>query len=829
MNNSPYKLQGLSQAEVLMRQKNGQTNVPFVAKSKSIRDICRDNILTLFNILNFILAICIIVVSFGRPRLLLNMTFMGVIISNIVIGIAQEIRSKITVDRLSLLVEPEVTVMRDGREHVLKPSDLVLGDVMLLRSGNQIMVDGKILLSRGLETDESLLTGESNPVKKSAGDQVYSGSFVVAGDAAMTITKVSGDTYAAGIAREVKRTKKSNSQIVASLNRIIKFLSIVIIPLGLLLFASKIRLLNGRSDLAEIVVSTVAALIGMIPEGLVLMTSLAFAVGVINLGKHHALLQTLPAIETLARVDTLCLDKTGTITTGQMDWLEFYPIADEKIQAATTPENWVKSLTAGGKDLLLAAAIQTQIERNATAMALKKPLAALHDSCPGVTLPLPSPDLLLNFNSERKWAGAVFGDTLIYFGAPTFVLPDLAVAYPAIYRKIENLASQGLRVILVAKLTPDKQREIDPDSFDFSAAQPVAVLTLGDQLRSDAGETFSYFRAQGVTLKLISGDDPHTVAAVAGRAGVPKSDSVIDMSQVPADADLREIVEKYSIFGRVTPHRKQALLRALQANEHTVAMTGDGVNDVPALKDADCGVAMASGSDAARASADIVLLQNNLSAFVPAVNEGRRVINNIERVATLFLVKTIYSSLLAFLFIFLPFPYPIYPIQITLIASLSIGIPAFFLALRPNKRRVGGAFLRRVLYASAPAGLTCTLMVVLMITIGSVCGLSYDKTSALAAITLLTGGMIVLWQACRPWDKLKRILYAACILIFVFELIFLSDIFFIKPILSPALWPFLALLLLYPLLQKLLTRFGCVEFLLKLGHFVHNFWQRHQF
>lgn len=812
---------GLTAEEVAARREAGQGNIPFQARSKPVSQILRDNICTLFNALNLILALFVIFVAWTRPRLFVNLAFMGVIVTNTAIGIIQELRAKRTVDRLRVLTDPRVTVLRDGAEQTIRLNEIVLGDLLLLSSGNQIPVDCLFLNGDGFEVDESLLTGESDAVRKKPGEELFSGSFVVAGSCQARVIRVSEDTYAAGIAREVKRTKKNNSQIVHALNRIIQTLSVVIIPVGILLFSSKYLFERRTTDFGLTIVSTVAALVGMIPEGLMLMTSIAFAVGVVNLARRKTLVQILPSVETLARVDMLCLDKTGTLTNGQMDFLHLYPL-DEGLQKALGPaleesfetralsgDSWrgllsgtaaepgttPESAALGAPEALrlLSATILAQKEKNATQLALDDLLQGFNPAAlPEVTATIP-------FSSRRKWLAVRFRDQALVLGAPEFILDRESEDYRRHLPLLDRLTKGGNRVLLAALCPGGLNEEL---THWVGEARPLAFLTLGDRLRPDVAETFEYFKKQGVTLKIISGDNANTVAAVAHRAGLPGAAKALDLSSIPEGTDLKPYAREYDVFGRVTPHRKRDLLHALQSDGHIVAMTGDGVNDVPALKDADCGIAMASGSDAARSAADLVLLEDNLNAIIDSVYEGRRVINNIERVATLFLVKTIYSCLLALLFIVFPRPFPIFPVQITLISSLTIGLPGFVLTLKPNRERVTGSFLRKVLFRCVPGGLTAFFTVLVIHLLGLVTHLTRLQLSGLSAIALITTGMIILAQVCRPWDIPKAILFGVCVTGFFLAAIFLPQWFFLNHLRDWDMLPYLVLLVLeYPMLR----------------------------
>ncbi|HHX37853.1 MAG TPA: HAD-IC family P-type ATPase, partial [Clostridiaceae bacterium] len=778
-------------------------NHPFNAPTRSVKEIVRSNIVTPFNILNFVLAIIVIIASVAKPSLIVNLTFMGVVISNIFISIVQELRAKKTIDKLAILTQPTVTVVRDGDEQEISVNDLVIGDVMKLTSGNQISVDATFIQGSSFEVDESLLTGESDNIVKKPADVLYSGSVVMAGIGYARVTQVGANTVPAKISLEAKQERKKPSLILDSLNRIIKILSVIMIPVGLALFISSYSK-AAAGDLPGTVVSVVAALIGMIPEGLMLLTSIAFAVGVVNLGKRKLLVQTLPSIEALARVDTLCLDKTGTITNGEMDVHSYYVFSpthsdrfidlnpDEELDAPTEDHiakakaicqrEQVDPATQARANLLfngVAAMVKDQESRNTTATAL----LAFFDRPP-----LWHQNKVVPFSSKRKWSGVSYqGQGTFVMGAPEFVLQNNDFG---LFDKINTFADKGYRVLAVAySPAPFGPNDELPENI-----VPLGVVTLVDQLRENVRETLNYFSEQGVTIKVISGDNPRTVSAVARNAGVAGADNWLDMSEVPADTDLTKLVDTYTLFGRVTPFQKRLLLQALQARGHVVAMTGDGVNDVLALKEADCSVAMAAGSDAARSSADLVLLENDIDSMVYAVYEGRRVINNIERVATLFLVKTVYSCLLSFLYIFLPFAYPLLPIQISLISSFTIGIPSFVLALKPNRERVKGNFLGNIIRRSLPGGITSAIMIVISQLIGYLINLGKLQNSTLAVLILASMGLLILLQVSRPLDAMRRALFIFCIGGILGAILFFPRFFFLASLISPLFWLYTPLL-----------------------------------
>lgn len=736
---------GLNTMEVERRRRDGLANQAVASPSRTVGKIYFDNIFTLFNVLNLVIASLIIAAGDFR-----NLLFMGVVLSNTAIGIFQEIKAKRTVDRLTILTAPKATVVRDGRESSVHINDLVLDDVMLLTAGNQIGADAVVLHGEGLEVDESLVTGEAIPIVRREGDEVLSGSFVTAGKGYVQVIRVGRDNYASKLAIEAKREKKARSELLTTLNRIVRFLSAAIIPIGILLFSS--QFLRSHIPFARAVTGTAGALVGMIPEGLILLTSIAFAVGVIHLGRKKTLVHSMPCIENLARVDVLCLDKTGTITSGRLRFEQ------------------MKVLNGDRSDIgaALAALLHALPDRNPTHEALAAEFRQPPDWVVTGSVP---------FSSERKYSGATFerhGTWIL--GAPEFVL---GIQYTKLQPQCEAAASEGYRVLVLAFAD-----EPITDGGLPKNLKPSALLLLSDMIRPEAPSTFDYFREQGVGIRVISGDSPVTAAAVARRAGLAGTERMIDMSTVRADTDYRELADRHTIFGRVKPDQKRELLRALKANGHTVAMTGDGVNDVLALKEADCSIAMPAGSEAARQIADIVLLDSDFSTLKDVVFEGRRVIHNIERVATLYLTKVVYSCLLALAFILVARPYPFVPIQLTLINALTVGIPSFFLALEPNRARVQGSFLRKVLLKSVPAGLSVVLATLLIQLAGYLLALDVRQISTVSVMVTAFISYTVLYQVCRPFDRKKAVLFILMAAGGILSLVFANRIFYLPDVFS---------------------------------------------
>ncbi|MEV7213847.1 HAD-IC family P-type ATPase [Kitasatospora cineracea] len=672
---------GLSSAEVAERVARGQLNDVPVRSSRSVREIVRANVFTRFNAIIGVMFGIILVVGPLQDGL-----FGLVIVANTAIGIVQEMRAKKTLDSLALIGEARPQVRRDGAAVQVSAGEIVLDDTVLLGIGDKVVVDGTVTEADGLEIDESLLTGEPDPVLKHPGDHVMSGSFVVAGAGAFTATKVGREAYAAKLAEEASRFTLVKSELRTGIDQILRFITYLLIPTAIGLVISQLAV--QRNDWKEAVRRMVAGIVPMVPEGLVLLTSVAFAIGVIRLGRKQCLVQELPAIEGLARVDTVCLDKTGTLTEGGMDLVDLRPLADP----ARAPQA-DRAVLAEALGAIGAADTRPNPSMQAVIDAYGPPPEGrwrLLEAIP--------------FSSARKWSGVQLlepggteGSWLL--GAPDVLLP---AGSPAL-AEVDELGAQGLRVLLLGR-SPLPLDDPDP----AARLEPLALLVLQQRLREDAADTLRYFRSQDVRAKVISGDSAVSVGAVAAHLGLPGADTATDARTLPTDPEqLAEAADRTAVFGRVTPQQKRALVGALQSKGHTVAMTGDGVNDVLALKDADIGVAMGTGSDATRAVAQIVLLDDRFATLPSVVAEGRRVIGNIERVAGLFLVKTVYSVLLALLVVFTQVPYPFLPRHSTVLSSLTIGIPAFFLALAPNNERARTGFVRRVLRLAVPGGVIC--------------------------------------------------------------------------------------------------------------------------
>ncbi|MGN0596035.1 MAG: cation-translocating P-type ATPase [Ruminiclostridium sp.] len=707
---------------------NGDTNIP----TKSIGQIIKSNTLTFFNMINLILAAMVAFVGSFK-----NMLFIGVIICNTAIGIFQEIRAKRVIDRLSLISAPKVCVIRDGVEKQIAVEEIALGDIMKLTAGGQICADC-VIREGSCEVNESLITGESDPVLKNIGDNAMSGSFVVCGEVKAEVIHVGAENFASKITSGAKYIKKNNSEMLASINRIIKVISFCIIPIMLILFCKSMWI--DCQTFESAVVTTVAAVIGMIPEGLILLASVVLAVSVIRLSGHNTLVQELYCIETLARVDVLCLDKTGTITEGTMQVQNITPLTDDNC------------------DEPLTALMNALNDGNPTFNAVKEKWNG--ESRWKCTKALP-------FSSAKKWSGAEFeGKGSYILGAAEFILGE---AFVKVSDTVQKLSEGGQRVLLLAHSENSfRDRDLPEDIV------PLAFISISDKIRAEAPDTLKFFAEQGVDIKIISGDNPVTVANIAKKAGLKNADRYVDASTI---TDIEKACDEYSVFGRVTPDQKLALVKALKAKGHTVGMTGDGVNDVLALKEADCSIAMQSGSDAARNVSNLVLLDSNFASMPLIVAEGRRSINNIERSATLFLTKTVFSFILAIVFSFVTMPYPFVPIQLTLVNAVAIGIPSFLLALEPNFNIIRGKFISNVMKKALPNGLAVVFAMIATSIVSSVLGFTAEQASAVATVIIGIVSLGILVKICIPLDVKRVGLCAALTMIFALGLIIFDDLF----------------------------------------------------
>lgn len=721
---NPKLDEGLNDTQVENRIKNGYVNYNSEVKTKSIGQIIFYNVFTLFNILNLCLGILILSVKSYK-----NLLFLGVATCNTLISIIQEIRSKKAIDKLSIISSSKANVIRNGLSKSIPIDKVVLDDIVVYKRGNQVIADS-VILDGIVEVNESLLSGEENSITKRSGEYLYSGSFIVSGKATCKVEKVGKENYASKISLEAKYIKSVNSEVMRTLKKIIKTISIVVVPLGILLFLKQYSL---NQELSSSIINTVAAIIGMIPEGLILLTSTVLAVSVIRLSKKNVLVQQLYCIETLARVDTICLDKTGTLTEGVMEV--------EDVISLNKKYDYEKILSAISRELL---------EDNATMDAISKKFnKRVNFTCIDKE----------HFSSEKKYSSVTFKEGKYILGAP-----DILDKSEDMKKLIDKYSDYRLVLLKNEK-------------------DNIALILLRDKIRYKASSTLNYFRKYGVDIKIISGDSEKVITRIAKRLGFDKI-NCIDMSLNNTNMN-NQIVEKYNIFCRVSPSQKKVLIKSLKENGHTVAMTGDGVNDVLALKESDCSIAMASGSDAARNVSEIVLLDSNFDAIPKIVEEGRRTINNVERSASLFLTKTIYATLLAIIFLFVPMNYPFEPIHLSLVSFITIGVPAFILALEPNRDIIKGNFFLNVLKKSIPGGITIVINVLSVMLTASIFNISSDKISTMAVILVAMTGFILLFRICTKFNKLRICLFISLIIIFlsciigipkVFELVLLEPI-----------------------------------------------------
>ena len=732
---------GLTSKEVTERIQKNLVNYNNQPRTKSIKEIIYSNLFTYFNFLNIFLGTAVILAGLFSGRLLYslkNCLFMGVIFCNTVISTVQEIVSKKIIDKLSVISSSKATVLRDGKEEVIEMDNIVLNDIVLLKNGNQIIVDS-IVRDGTVEVNESFITGESNTILKKQGDTLLSGSFVVSGSCTAEVIHVGKDNYINTISSEAKYIKENNSVILNSFEKIVRVLSIIIIPLGAALFCNQYLIIG--SSISDAIINTVAALIGMIPEGLVLLTSSVMAVSIIRLGKYKVLVQQLYCIETLSRVNVICLDKTGTITTGNMKVYDIIPS---------------KNYTKGEFTKILEKITMALYDDSPTFKALKdrfnKDIKV---------------DVLekITFSSERKFSAVRLTEGSFYIGAYEYVLKsEKNLDYSLI-----NDYQQDYRILVVCK--NKEQLSKTPTNLEV-----IGFVLIEDEIRKEAKDTLEYFKSQGVKIKIISGDNPLTVLNIAKKAGIKDDLKAIDASIINED-NVEELVLQNDIFGRVTPRGKKLIILTLKKLGYTTAMTGDGVNDVLALKEADCSVAMASGSDAARAVSQIVLLDNNFASMPKIVGEGRRTINNIERSASLLLVKTIYTILIILTCLFTQNEYFFIPIQLTLITTCTIGIPSFILALEPNTNIVSGNFILKIFKNSIPAGVTVFLNIVIIILFKNAFTLSNEVVNALAVLLTGTTGFIHLYKISKPFNLLRSSLFVFLLLAFLYGVIFQYSFF----------------------------------------------------
>ena len=752
---------GLTDEQVNARIAEGKVNADENPNTRTYKQIVRENTLTFFNFLNLVLLVLVLLVGSYK-----NAFFVCIIIINTLIGIAQEIRAKKTIDKLAILTARKSVVIREGQKWTVPTEELVLDDVVCLKTGDQVPADARIL-EGSLEVNESLLTGESDNLPKNEGDELFSGSFVTSGEACCQIIHVGKDNYAAQITSEAKEFKRHNSELKNSLNAILKVISIIIVPLGALLFYKQYYIVG--DTFRDSVVSMVAGVLGMIPEGLVLLTSVALTLGALVLANKKTLVQELYCIETLARVDTLCLDKTGTITEGTMcvERVEPY-VSTGRVETAVTESEPAESSEAEVQvqtdpafmddiNTVMGNMMYVLKDQNATIDALRKRFPAKQDMTPEHVIP---------FSSDRKYSGAVFEEKGTYLmGAAQFLFPE---DNEELTEKCQAYAEEGLRVLVLAHSSQNAEGTELPEGLE-----PLALMLLTDVIREEAPDTLAFFDSQEVDLKVISGDDPVTVAAIARRAGLKNADSYVDATTLTTEEALQDAVAQYSVFGRVTPQQKKAMVQALQSQGHTVAMTGDGVNDVLALKEADCSIAMAQGSDAAKNIANVVLLDSNFASMPHIVNQGRRVVNNIRTAASMFLIKTMFSVMLSLLTIFFGNAYPFEPIQMSLISACAVGIPTFLLAQENNYEKIDHTFLRHVFINAFPAAITITFCVFAVML---VCQNVYHSMAMLnTACVLVTGWnyMAALKTVYAPLNTYRKvIIYGMQFIFFAAAVIF---------------------------------------------------------
>ena len=732
---------GLTQAQVKERMEKGWSNAPVDSPSKTTKEIIISNVFTYFNLIFLVIAVLLLLVGAFR-----DLTFLPVIICNTLIGIIQEIRSKKVLDKLSVLNAPKATVVREGKLQTIPAEKAVLDDVVKFQAGNQICADATVIDGE-VQVNESLLTGESDEITKKPGDTLMSGSFVVSGSCLGRLEQVGADSYISKLTLEAKATKEGEqSEMIRSLDKLVQIVGFLIIPIGIVLFGQQYLL--GDSSIKTSMQAMVAAIIGMIPEGLYLLASVALVVSVMRLATKKVLVHDMKCIETLARVNVLCVDKTGTITENTMkvhDVVSLEPY--EKEELPPLKELLGDFAHAMSKDNITMAAMQEYFTQGSGQVATS----------------------VTSFSSAFKYSSATFHTTSYVRGAPEFVLRD---DYEIYKETIESYGSEGYRVLVFGRYegTPDGKALTE-------AVIPYGLVLLANPIRKEAWETFQYFADQGVDIKVISGDNPVTVSKVASQAGIANADNYIDASQLKTPDDIKRAVLKYTVFGRVTPDQKRQFVRALKEAGKTVAMTGDGVNDVLALKDADCSIAMASGSDAAAQASQLVLLESNFSCMPSVVLEGRRVVNNIERSASLFLVKNIFSFLLSLFSMAFMITYPLEPSQISMVAMFTIGIPAFLLAMEPNKKMIEGHFLTNVLLKALPAGLTDVLIVGFLTVFGQTFGMSNEEISTAATLLLAIVGLMILFKISKPMNVFRWIVWSAMVAGLLFCVIFLKNLF----------------------------------------------------
>ena len=756
MNKDSYSINitGLTDEEVRQRVEEGLTNRADISTDKTTKEIVISNVFTYFNLIFLVITILLIMVGSFR-----NLTFLPIIIGNTVIGIVQEIRAKKTLEKMSLLNAPHADVIRNGSVKQISTDELVKDDVILLTAGKQICADA-VVISGNIQVNESLLTGEADEVEKTEGSTLMSGSFVVSGECYARLEKVGNESYISKLSLEAKSMGgKEQSEMIRSINLIVKWVGIVIIPIGLILFWQS-HFVNGES-ITKSVTSTVAAIIGMIPEGLYLLTTVALALSTMKLARKKVLLHDMKSIETLARVDVLCVDKTGTITEPDMKLKEIFLCKNSGADGTQT------ALTLDELKSLILDYANASVDNNATMLALKAYAAdALTNNTSALHRTAVSQQA---FSSSLKYGSVTFSDGTYLLGAPEFIMHE---DFARIEEEIIPYADKGDRVLLFARYDGENVE----NGIDGSVT-PLGFVALANPIRENAVKTFEYFKSQGVAIKVISGDNPRTVSRIAIQAGIESAESFVDAATLDTEDKIADAVNKYTVFGRVTPKQKKQLVKALQAKEHTVAMTGDGVNDILAMKDADCSVAMASGSEAAAQAAQVVLLDSDFAHMPDVVYEGRRVVNNIQRSASLFLVKNIFSLLLSLFSVILMVTYPLEPAQVSLISMFTIGVPGFLLALEPNKDRINGHFITNVMLKALPGGLTDVIAVGALVVCGEVFCISDASIGTIATLVLSVVGFMILFKISEPLNGMKYAVIIGNIAGLVFSGFFLKKLF----------------------------------------------------
>ena len=747
---------GLTSQEVSERIQNHQVNEPVDPGTKTNKDIIKGNLLTYFNMIFLILAVLVCVAGSFR-----SLTFLPVVIGNALIGIIQEIRARDTLAKMKLINAPHTKVIRDGKKKKIMSEQLVVDDLAIFTAGDQIPADA-VITSGSVKVNESLLTGESDEIEKGKNGRLLSGSFIVSGECRAVIEKVGKDSYISRLTLEAKSEKKQElSEMIRSINNLIKWVGIVIIPIGIILFYQGYFV--NKESFSESIVSMVAAVIGMIPEGLYLLTTIALAVSTMRLAKQSVLLHDMKSIETLARGDVLCVDKTGTITENTMSVSDIISASD---MAADLVTEAAKELSDKGWTETLAQFCMAMTADNITMKALKAFFKDKSD------VKMRKPDSITSFSSEVKYCGATYKEEAYILGAPDAVLGD---AYDNYSDKLSELQSKGYRILAFGSY--DGVVDGKPLTGTFT---PLGFITLTNPIRKQAKKTFQYFDNQGVSVMVISGDNPETASEVAAKAGIKNVEKYIDARKLKNTADIDMAVRKYTVFGRVTPKQKKQIVNSLKKQGHTVAMTGDGVNDILALRDADCSVAFSSGSDAAAQAAQVVLLDSDFAHMPSVVMEGRRVVNNVQRSASLFLVKNIFSLLMSLFAAVLMVTYPLEPSQISLISMFNIGIPAFFLAMESNGNRIEGKFLKNVFLKALPAGLTDALAIAALVVCGKVFGLPSEDIATAATMLLAIVGFMILFRISMPLNKYRGTVLVCNMIAFVLCAVVLNELFAIK-------------------------------------------------